>query len=422
MPSQAVAAGVARLLDARAIDMAFQPIVQVETGTAVGYEALARPPEGISPVDLLAAARQLGREEELDWICRAAALRGALAANLPPDLALFVNVEPRALGSPCPPDLTHVVAAADLRLNIVLEVTERRLADDPASLLAAIDHARTNRMGLALDDVGADPASLAMMSLICPDVIKLDLSLIHGRPTAAVARIVNAVQAEAERTGAAILAEGIESPRHVNMARAMGATFGQGWFYGRPGPLPRHPATEPAERGSATISRVAFGSAGVSTPFDAVADRPTVRATAQVLLPMSRHLEYKGLDAIEPTVLLASFQDRSRFGPRAERRYRRLAARGVLTAVVGKNMPPEPAPGVRGASVAPDDPILHEWSVIVLGPHFAAALLARECSSSTQALHSPAEREFEAVVTHNRDVVITAARPLISRLNSLRPI
>ena len=57
----------------------------------------------------------------------------------------------------------------------------------------------------------------------------------------ATARVVGAVLAEAERTGATILAEGIESDRHLRVAQAMGATLGQGWYFGKPEPQPAPP-------------------------------------------------------------------------------------------------------------------------------------------------------------------------------------
>ena len=127
---------------------------------------------------------------------------------------------------------------AERRLRVVMEVTERAVARDPAGLLGAVAWARAVGWGVALDDVGAEPASLAVMPFVRPDVIKLDLRLIQGRTTAEVARIVNAVRAQAEQTGAHILAEGIETRRHAEIARTMGATIGQGYLYGRPGRLP----------------------------------------------------------------------------------------------------------------------------------------------------------------------------------------
>jgi DICT domain-containing protein len=139
----------------------------------------------------------------------------------------------------------------------------------------------------------------------------------------------------------------------------------------------------------------------------AAEDRRSSEGTPSLLLPLSRHLENRCLDATEPTVLLACFQDRDRFAEETRHRYARLARRGVFTAVLGRDMPLEPGPGIRGADLGPADPVAREWTVIVLGSHFAAALLAKERGS---------ERLFDFVVTHDRDVVIAAARPLIKRI------
>jgi EAL domain-containing protein (putative c-di-GMP-specific phosphodiesterase class I) len=215
------------LLDDRAVDVAFQPIVRIETGEIVSFEALARGPEGTvlaSPAALFAEANRLGRTAELDWVCQAAALRTFLSAQLPDSIALFNNMEPSAVGAPCPADLVAVFADADYRQrHVVRELTERSIVDNPAALLHAVEHARQQSVGIALDDVGVNPASLAMMPLIRPDVIRLDLSLIQQQTTPAVARVANAVLAEAERTGAAILAEGIESEQPGRLAESLPA-------------------------------------------------------------------------------------------------------------------------------------------------------------------------------------------------------
>jgi EAL domain-containing protein (putative c-di-GMP-specific phosphodiesterase class I) len=71
---------------------------------------------------------------ELDWACRAAAFQAAAAAGLDPSLRLFVNCEPVSLGVPCPDDLWPVVDAAERRLRVVMEVTERAVARDPTGL------------------------------------------------------------------------------------------------------------------------------------------------------------------------------------------------------------------------------------------------------------------------------------------------
>jgi EAL domain-containing protein (putative c-di-GMP-specific phosphodiesterase class I) len=326
---------------------------------------------------------------------------------MPESVSLFVNVEPSSFGTGCPPDLVEPLAAAlASHRRIVLELTERSVTADPAAMLRAVEQARRDAMGLAIDDVGVDPASLAMMPLLRPDIIKLDLSIVQTRTSRAVSRIANAVMAEAERTGAEILAEGIESDRELGVARAMGATLGQGWYFGKPEftPAPVRAPRQPIN----VLPAVA--DAQLSTPFEATRGRRLNQATEHMLRPLSMHLEYRGLDATDPTVLLACFQDADRFGAPTRRRYARLAERGVFTAVLGRNMSGTPGRGIRGAELDPTDPLGREWTVIVLGAHFAAALLARERD------HGAADRLFDFVVTHDRDVVIAAALPLIKRI------
>lgn len=400
-----------RIIRERSVVAVFQPLIDLASGDVVAYEALARGPAGSpleSPAALFRAAYGCARVAEVDWMCRAAGFQAAAAA-LDPSLLLFVNCEPMSLGQPCPEDLRPVVDAAERRLRVVMEVAERAVARDPASLLGAVARARAIGWAVALDDVGAEPASLAVMPFVRPDVIKLDLSLVQVRTTTEVARIINSVRAQAERTGAHILAEGIETERHAAIARTFGATIGQGWLYGRPGPLPAR--TRPP-RTPVQFTSVPTTVSG-RTPFEAVArHRKPERAPKDLLLPMSMHIEHKGLDAAEPAVVLACFQEVRHFTPRTSARFELLATRAALTGAVGVGMPVTPVARVRGASLGPDDPLRGEWDVLMIGPHFAAALVARDCGDSGP---DPGRR-FDFVITHDRDLVIRAAHPLLDRL------
>src|SRR3954454_7402611 len=147
-----------RILAAGLVRSVYQPIVDLDTGEVVAYEALARGPEG-SPLErpdlLFAAAREAGRVTELDWACRAAALRGALAAGL--RTSLFVNVEPSLLDAPVPPEVTALLQRAGRELDVVLELTERALTDRPAELLARVVPMGAQGFADALEGVGAGP-------------------------------------------------------------------------------------------------------------------------------------------------------------------------------------------------------------------------------------------------------------------------
>ncbi|HEY1479058.1 MAG TPA: EAL domain-containing protein, partial [Gaiellales bacterium] len=161
----------------------FQPVVELDGGSVVGYESLARGPEGSSletPAALFASARAIGQLRELDAACRVAAIRGALQTGRLAPLTLFVNVEPEALDDSALDDL-HVLDP-DGALRIVFEITERRLAARPAELLRTIERIRAHGWQIALDDVGAETASIAFMPLLRPEVVKLDLRLVQQRP------------------------------------------------------------------------------------------------------------------------------------------------------------------------------------------------------------------------------------------------
>ena len=258
--------GLDEVIASGAVRSVYQPVVALETGAVVGWEALTRGPSGSAlerPDALFAAASRAGRLEELDWVCRKAAVEGALAAGLDAGpTALFVNVEPATLGSALPPGLAETLDRA-AGLRIVLEVTERAILTRPAALLAAVEFARERGWGMALDDVGVNPESLAMVPFVRPDVVKLDMSLVQGDVGPDLAYVATAVMAYAERTGAAILAEGIETPAHLERARTLGATLGQGWHFGRP-------VDRPVAGSEGVSVAAARATSGAGTPVEAV--------------------------------------------------------------------------------------------------------------------------------------------------------
>ncbi|GAC1529724.1 MAG: hypothetical protein NVS3B12_03380 [Acidimicrobiales bacterium] len=400
----------ATLVD-QAVDVAnlyavFQPIVDLETGDKMAYEALARWRDGeLRPDTAFPAAAREARLAELDWACRAAAVRGALDAGLGGGPALFINVETASIGLGVPSQFADLLAHAAGELSIVVEITERALLRDPSGVLRIAAFAREHGWGVALDDVGAEPASLTLLPFIAPDVIKLDISLIQDRIGVEQGQVMAAVMAHAEATGAAILAEGIETDDHLDQALALGATLGQGWLFGRPGSLTD--ATPPQRR-------IALRSPPdpPSTPFSMVRESPRLRiGRKRTLLGLSRHIESQGMK--EPgLVVLSTFQTADRFTPGTHRRYERLGHRCGLVGAIGADMPPEPATGVRGAALSVNDPLRDEWTVISVGSHYAGALIARD-------LHDDGpddDRRFEFVVTHDRDLVLRSARSLMSRI------
>ncbi len=414
MPDEDVdEAALDALLAERAVEPVYQPVVDLVSGDVVGMEALARgPADGplARPDDLFAVARRAGRLAELDMLCRGRAVEAAHAAGMSGPLALFVNVEPLTVATQLIPfAATSALAARGVR--IVAELTERDLTADPARLFSFADQVRAHGFHIALDDVGADPASLALMPFLRPEVVKLDLRLVQAHPGPEVAEIMSAVAAYAEHSEALVLAEGVENAEHLAAARSLGATLGQGYWFGPAMPaseLPgiRPPRLVPPWRRPAT--RVPRGS-----PFATVARvRTPRRATAPLLLSVSHFLEGQAAEMGELAVVVSAFERAAAFTPATRRRYRALARSAAFVGALGVGMPAEPEPGVRGADLSPGDPVCREWDVAVVGPHFAAALVARDLGDGTAA---DPDRTFDYVLTHDRPLVLDVARSLLAR-------
>jgi diguanylate cyclase (GGDEF)-like protein/PAS domain S-box-containing protein len=227
---------------------------------------------------------------------------------------------------------------------------------------------------------------------------------------------MNAVNAFAEQDGAVVLAEGIETEAHVRVAASLGATLGQGWFFARPaaGPAPGYPVGElvlPAGRRTAAHARPL-------SPFACLPESvPLRRASKALLVEVSKQLEREAVRLGDTCVVASTFQEGRHLTPATRRRYRELVDRVGFVCALGEGLSPEPLPGLRGAALDADDPVRGEWDVVVLAPHFSAALLARDLGEDGPDM----ERTFEFALTYDRDTVVRAAHELLSRVAPRRP-
>ena len=144
-----------RALAGNGVRALFQPVVRLDNGDVVAYEALVRGPVGSSlerPDRLFAVARQEGLLAELDWACRAAAWRAVEAADVPRGRTILVNVEPEVLGLGTPPWAEELMTKAGSHLRLFVEITER-----------ALPYARPSCSPRSRDFVPADGASRSTM-------------------------------------------------------------------------------------------------------------------------------------------------------------------------------------------------------------------------------------------------------------------
>ncbi len=230
---QAIEARVRRVLDGQGFDVAFQPIVNLQTGAVVGLEALARfeetPPR---PPDLWfedAHRVGLGVEAEICVVSRAIAKWATYSA--PGYLA--INLSPQALSSE---RLSRrLLASAAERL--VVELTEHTAVDDYAELLKVRAHLKTLGVGLAIDDTGAGISSFQHVLRLEPDVIKLDRSLIQGLDRDPARRaLTTALLVLSDALGAKVVAEGVETHEELHALQELGVSQGQGYLLRRPDP------------------------------------------------------------------------------------------------------------------------------------------------------------------------------------------
>ena len=398
------------LLNGGGLHCVYQPFVDLDTGSVLAHEALLRGPANTpweSPVVLLQAAGDAGRLVDLEACSLGDSMRQAEDQSRGRALTLFVNIEPSTLTQRLDVVL-ELLAGRAQQVQIVVEITERALAADLAGVLSAAERLRAAGCAIALDDVGVEPQSLAFIPLLRPEVVKLDLGLLRTADDVATITVAGAVRAYAEASGAEVVAEGVETPQDLTRALVLGATLGQGWLWGHPGSHFRAATFRPERFAARPI-----GPTMRATPYEVVRHTRRVRrAPKHLLLPISKSLELAALQSRVPPVLLASFEHARFFSPSTARRYGELAARLPFVCALGVDMPPDPSPGVRGTALSVQDPLASEWTLVVLGAHKSAALMARDLGDEGP----DSDRSFEFVVTYDRDLVTAAAHSLVGRL------
>ena len=390
-----------------AVDVGFQPVVDLVSQRTVGYEALARGPIGTeleTPRALFDAARAVGRLDELDWLCQRLALRAALRAGLRAPSVLFVNVEADTSDF-LPLDLRALYAEATAQMAVAVELTERALTRRPAALLGRIADMRALGCVLALDDVGIAPESLAMMSVLAPDVLRLDLAQLGARPDHELAAVVDAVAEHAERSGTTVLVERVETEAQAALASALGAGLGQGFMFGERDAL----VTAPPPPDERPVHATFHPDPRDTTPFQLVSAECEVhRASRSLLAGLSRHLEEQARALGPNAILVGGFEGDERFDDAARARYADLAEGLAFCGVVGTGMAPEPVAGVHGGRLHAGDPLAREWTVSVVSPHASATLTASDPGTG--------DDTYDYVLTHDRELGGAATAALMARI------
>ena len=213
----------------------YQPIIALQTGKTVGYEALLRwrhPRRGLlAPGEFLPLAEESGLIVELgDWVIHRALTD---IAEWPGDFRLALNLSPTQTRN------SHLIATIDSALaasglsadRLELEITEHVLLQDAAAGGAMLDRLRALGAEIALDDFGTGYSSLSYLRRYRFDRVKIDRTFVRDIETSDEAQaIVSAITRLAQALGMCTTAEGVERPGQLDLLRKLGCDEAQGFL------------------------------------------------------------------------------------------------------------------------------------------------------------------------------------------------
>jgi diguanylate cyclase (GGDEF)-like protein len=236
----------------------YQPLIDLATGTIVGFEVLARwhhPTRGlIQPVDFIKVAE---RANLLDDLTLSLLTRACLDMRaMPPHITIALNLSQRQVQDE---RIAHRILAVLSKTQFTpgrleIELTESTLVNDIEASKTVISALKSLGIKVVLDDFGTGYSSLSYLSELAFDKIKIDRSFIrtiHDRRESIKA--VSAIVGLGKSLGVPTIAEGIESERDEEIVRAMGCLQVQGYYYSKPLPAADLPPLMAKSFGAETV-------------------------------------------------------------------------------------------------------------------------------------------------------------------------
>ncbi len=234
-------------LDQEEFSIAYQPIVNLQSGRLVAMEALLRWQSRelgcLSPAQFIPLAEETGLIEPLGlWVlnsvCRQLVSWREQGLNL---AQTSINVSARQLHHP---DFARQVIAILERsqlnpedIQIGLEITETALLEDLERTITTVNLLRDANIRIYLDDFGTGYSSLSYLKQLPVDRIKADLSFVRDLPSSpASAAVISAIVAMAHSLGLKVIAEGVETEAQRSKLIELCCDYGQGYYFAKPMP------------------------------------------------------------------------------------------------------------------------------------------------------------------------------------------
>jgi len=232
-----------RIIESRAVQPVFQPILAFGTGEILAYEGLIRGPDDSplhTPVKLFDAAARAGQLIELNMLCALKVVRQYARLGL--QQQLFMNVTPQTVL-----DVRDEVQRISRFIRdcgmdiaqVTIELTESQYISDRSIFRDALMLFRKAGFRVALDDLGEGFSSLRLWSELQPDFVKIDMHFVQGVSTDKVKyHFLKSLQHIAEGCGSSLVAEGVETMADFCILRDLGIDNAQGFLIGRPAQRP----------------------------------------------------------------------------------------------------------------------------------------------------------------------------------------
>jgi EAL domain-containing protein (putative c-di-GMP-specific phosphodiesterase class I) len=227
-----------QIVRSRNIATYLQPIVELPGGKIVGYESLSRCPErnSIQTADyLFGTATHFGLREELEMACMSRALESI--AQIPDPLWLSINLSPDLITAPRLRDLMNAPHLRGRLHRIMIEITEHIPVPKAGEMLKAIHDLEGRGVRFALDDTGCGFADIGTVEILRPRIVKLCITVIRRiRRQPHMQRDIRSIVERVRKLGGEVLGEGVERVEEVEILKASGVRYAQGFYFGRPRP------------------------------------------------------------------------------------------------------------------------------------------------------------------------------------------
>ncbi len=237
------AAALRRTVAERRFRLDFQPIVDLESREVHHHEALIRLEAGVlepgeGPQDFIALAETIGLTEELDLAVASMAIAAANA--VPEGRHLAFNVS--GLSTQSRGFRTRLLALLDRdprgAQRVMVELTESAEIEDEDTAAATLRALRGRGVPVCIDDFGAGAAAFRYLKSFPTDYVKVDGTFVQAALTSERDRSFVAAMVDLSlAVGAKVVAERIETEEEAGIMQSLGVHYGQGWLFGKPGPL-----------------------------------------------------------------------------------------------------------------------------------------------------------------------------------------